>query len=38
MNTSESAFPVKIYLFKVNKRNARNKYKICSKSAIKIPE
>ena len=30
--------PAGIYLLKVNKRNTRTRYEICSKLAIKIPE
>ena len=30
--------PVNIYLFKVNNRNIRERYEICSKLTIKTPE
>ena len=32
------ANPVGIYLLKVNNRNTRRRYEICSKLTIKIPE
>ena len=31
-------FPAGIYLFKVNSRNTRTRFEICSKSTIKTPE
>ena len=31
-------FPLNIYLFKVNNRNTRKRWKICSKLTIKTPE
>ena len=30
--------PVGIYLLKVNNRNTRSRYEICSKSTIKTPD
>ena len=30
--------PINIYLFKVNNRNTRRRYEICSKLTIKLPE
>ena len=30
--------PVNIYLFKVNNRNTRKRFEICSKLALKTPE
>ena len=32
------ADPVNIYLFKVNKRNIRKRFEICSKLTTEIPE
>ena len=34
-NTFKPGFPAGIYLLKVNKRNARKRYEICSKLTIK---
>ena len=33
-----SKFPAGIYMFKVNNRNTRTRYEICSKLTIKTPE
>ena len=33
-----SPYPVGIYLFKVNNRDTRTRYEICSKLTIKTPE
>ena len=33
-----NSFPAKIYLFKVNNRNTRKRYEICSKLTIETPE
>ena len=39
MNTRRyDSSPANIYLFKVNKRNTRKRYEICSKLTIKTPE
>ena len=35
---TRSAFPANNYLFKVNDRNARKRFEICSKLTIKTPE
>ena len=32
------AYPASIYLLKVNNRNTRKRYKLCSKLTIKTPE
>ena len=34
----ESGYPVNIYLFKVNNRNTRKRYEICSELSIQAPE
>ena len=34
----ENASPASFHLFKVNNRNTRKRYKICSKLTIKTPE
>ena len=34
----ESNFPAGNYMFKVNNKNTRTRYKICSKLTIKTPE
>ena len=36
--TRTKLIPAGIYLFKVNNRNTRTRYEICSKLAIKTPE
>ena len=36
--TSIDTYPVGIYLLKVNNRNTRTRFEICSKLTIKIPE
>ena len=35
---SKANNPANIYLFKVNNRNTRKRYEICSKLTIKTPE
>ena len=35
---TSSEIPAKIHLFKVNNKNTRKRYEICSKLTIKTPE
>ena len=37
-NRKTGTYPANIYLFKVDNKNSRKRYEICSKLTIKTPE